>query len=99
MQRHPIFHQFSDYCANNPGEDKNWTVGTEHRQLQIYEKELRDPWSMKNMMVDHVKRRHFIIDADVKVRNFTTNTEKTSQCKKQSLMSLHCFFNALAIFP
>ena len=67
MQQHPIFRQFSDYCAKVPGEDKNWTVGTEHRQLQIYEDELKDPWKMKNMMVDHLKRRHFIIDADIKV--------------------------------
>ena len=70
MQQHPIFRQFSDYCAKVPGEDKNWTVGTEHRQLQIYEDELKDPWKMKNMMVDHLKRRHFIIDADIKVKIF-----------------------------
>ena len=95
MQRHPIFHQFSDYCANNPGEDKNWTVGTEHRQLQIYEKELRDPWSMKNMMVDHVKRRHFIIDADVKVRNFSTKTKKQASVKSKEFDVIALFFLTL----
>ena len=50
-----------------PGVDKPWIVGTEHRQIQIYEKELSSPKSMKNMMVDHIKRRYFIIDADVAV--------------------------------
>ena len=50
-----------------PGVDKSWIVGTEHRQLNIYEPELRSPKSMKNMMVDHIKRRYFIIDADVAV--------------------------------
>ena len=68
MQNHGIFRQYSDHCMERPGKDKNWIVGTEHRQLAIYEPELRSPKNMKNMMVDHVKRRYFIIDADVKVR-------------------------------
>ena len=53
-----------------PGVDKSWIVGTEHRQIQIYEKELSSPKSMKNMMVDHIKRRYFILDADVAVSRF-----------------------------
>ena len=64
-QRHEIFNQYSDYCMERPGFDKPWTVGTEHRQLNIYEPELISPESMKNMMVDHLKRRFFIIDADI----------------------------------
>ena len=66
LQCHPIFHQYSDYCMERPGVDKSWTVGTEHRQLNIYETELSSPKAMKTMMVDHVKRRFFIIDADIK---------------------------------
>ena len=38
--------------------------------VDYYEDELKDPWKMKNMMVDHLKRRHFIIDADIKVIRF-----------------------------
>ena len=67
LQKHSIFSQYSDYCMEGPGVDKPWIVGTEHRQIQIYEKELSSPKSMKNMMVDHIKRRYFIIDADVAV--------------------------------
>ena len=67
LQEHSIFRQFADYCMERPGQDKAWTVGTEHRQLCIYEAELRSPRTMKNMMVDHVKRRYFIIDADISV--------------------------------
>lgn len=65
LQKHSIFNQYLDYCMEGPGVDKPWIVGTEHRQIQIYEKELSSPKSMKNMMVDHIKRRYFIIDADV----------------------------------
>jgi hypothetical protein len=50
-----------------PGRDKCWSVGTEHRQLKIYDEELSTPSDMRRMMIDNVARRHFIIDADVKV--------------------------------
>lgn len=67
MQKHAIFRQFSDYCMERAGVDKSWACGTEHRQLNIYEPELRSAKAMKNMMVDHIKRRYFIIDADINV--------------------------------
>lgn len=67
MQKHALFGQFSDFCMQTIGQDKGWAVGTELRQLNIYEAELRSAKSMKNMMVDHIKRRYFIIDADVAV--------------------------------
>ena len=68
MQNHKIFEEYQDYCTISPGVDKRWIVGTEHRQLQIYEPEFETPKAMKTMMVDHLKRRFYIIDADIKVR-------------------------------
>ena len=70
MQNHKIFEQFPDFCSIRPGEDKPWTVGTEHRQLQIYDPEFETAKAMKQMMVDHLKRRYFIIDADISVSIF-----------------------------
>ena len=67
MQNHKIFEEYQDYCTISPGVDKRWIVGTEHRQLQIYEPEFETPKAMKKMMVDHLKRRFYIIDADIKV--------------------------------
>ena len=90
MQDHEIFQQFSDYCAEKPGMDKKWTVGTEFRQLQIYEPELATPGDMKRMMVDHLKRRYFIIDADVKVIvNAKYFISKTAPHIWATLCSLH----------
>lgn len=66
MQDHVLFQQYSDYCMSGPGKDKSWAVGTEHRQLLMYEPELQSPEAMRAMMVDNVRRRHFIIDADIK---------------------------------
>ncbi len=83
MQSHAIFHHFSDYCMQRPGLDKAWTVGTEHRQLNIYEAELRTAKAMKNMMVDHIKRRYFIIDADVAV------SQKSNLFYSDIFFSLH----------
>ena len=74
MQNHKIFEQFHDFCSIRPGEDKPWTVGTEHRQLQIYEPEFETAKAMKQMMVDHLKRRYFIIDANISVSIMLSDT-------------------------
>ena len=78
MQNHKIFEQFHDFCSIRPGEDKPWTVGTEHRQLQIYEPEFETAKAMKQMMVDHLKRRYFIIDANISVSIMLSDTEQIS---------------------
>ena len=88
MQAHPIFHQFSDYCAEEPGIDKKWTVGTEHRQLQIYEPEVATPGDMKRMMVDHLKRRYFIIDATIEV--IVLITYKRLEYKMPGVQNIGC---------
>ena len=80
MQNHKIFEQFHDFCSIRPGEDKPWTVGTEHRQLQIYEPEFETAKAMKQMMVDHLKRRYFIIDANISVSIMLSDT-RTNFCQ------------------
>ena len=62
-----MFTEYIDYPMLVPGQDKSWSVGTELRQLRIYDEELSSPSNMRKMMVDNVARRHYIIDADVKV--------------------------------
>ncbi len=94
MAKHPIFNQYRDYCKIKPLEDKSWTVGTEHRQLQLYEPELSSPRSMKKMMVDNVKRRMFIIDADIKVNNKIIFQEK-NLCSRTIFLGAHDGFNVL----
>lgn len=64
---HILFSDFIDYPMLNPGRDKSWSIGTEHRQLRMYDVELSSPCEMRKMMLDNVARRHYIIDADVKV--------------------------------
>ena len=43
-------------------------MGTELRQLRIYDRELSNPFEMEKMLTDNVARRHFVIDADVQVQ-------------------------------
>ena len=49
------------------GWDKSWSVGTEFRQLRLFDADVADKTSMRRTMIDDVKRRHYIIDADVQV--------------------------------
>jgi len=70
---HILFNDFIDYPMLNPGQDKPWSIGTEHRQLRMYDDELTCPDKMRKMMMDNVLRRHFIIDADVKASRTNQN--------------------------
>ena len=50
-----------------PGLDHDWSVGTELRQLRIFDDEARCREKFRQVLADEVKRRHYIIDAEVKV--------------------------------
>jgi hypothetical protein len=70
-----IFHKQQTMCNKlqrssffQLGHDKCWSVGTELRQLKMFEKEFSSSIEMEEMMTDNLKRRHFVIDADVEVR-------------------------------
>ncbi|KAF0297194.1 Sphingomyelin phosphodiesterase 3 [Amphibalanus amphitrite] len=64
-QNHPLFGEFEDFCRVGPGEDKPWTVGTEMRQVMIFDERLNSPGSFRRILTDDVERRRFLLDADV----------------------------------
>nr|CAH0101671.1 unnamed protein product [Daphnia galeata] len=64
-QNHPLFNQYIDICSKRPGEDHNWTVGTELRQLRMHETSVSTPDNLRDILVDDVKRRQYVLDADV----------------------------------
>ena len=71
------------------GRDKSWSVGTELRQLKIYDEELSSPSNMRRMMTDNSARRHFIIDADVKVKKLFRLDMKVLRSIICNIMWLH----------
>ena len=42
-----------------------WAVGTEMRQLTLNTKEMQDKEEFRRILMDDVRRRHYVIDADV----------------------------------
>jgi len=64
-QRHPLFHQYFDFCSKNPGQDHSWTIGTELRQQKMHEASVSNPQHFRNVLVNDVQRRHYVLDADV----------------------------------
>ena len=42
-----------------------WAVGTEMRQLTLNTEEMQDKEEFRRILMDDVRRRHYIIDADV----------------------------------
>ena len=59
--------RFEDPCRECVGEDKPWTVGTEHRQPKMSSPLVQDRHELRKIMLDDVQRRHFFLDADVMV--------------------------------
>ena len=62
-----IFQTYNDVCAQGPGKDKPWALGTELRQLRVGNDEVDTPEKFKIALDDPVRRRFHVIDADVKV--------------------------------
>merc|ERR550532_1185880 len=61
-----LFSDYSDPAAvTTPGSDQSWAVGTEMRQLRLNTEEMQDKEEFRRILVDDVRRRHYIIDADV----------------------------------
>ena len=68
----PIYNEYLDYCREKGGVDHSWTVGTEVRQLSLPESGFRSAEALKNVLKDDVKRRFYILDADLeKITPFT----------------------------
>jgi len=64
-QRHPLFHQFPDFCSLEPGCDRSWTIGTQMRQGKMHETAVSNPQHFRNVLVDDFQRSNYIYDADV----------------------------------
>ncbi|TRY67707.1 hypothetical protein TCAL_02291 [Tigriopus californicus] len=67
-QKHPLFREYLDVGAQAPGVDRDWTIGTEWRQLRIHDEEVSTPEDFRSILVDDVLRRYYILDADVEVQ-------------------------------
>jgi len=65
-----LFSVYTDPAMVRPGLDKEWAVGTEMRQLKLNTPEMQDKLIFRNILVDDVRRRHYIIDADVVEQTF-----------------------------
>ena len=64
------------------GVDSTWAVGTEMRQGTLHTKEVRDPKLFKEILVDNVARRSYVLDADVEEQTMDLMTvEPSRNCK------------------
>ena len=71
---HPIFRAFKDPAMVSPGEDAKWAVGTEPRQPTLHTPEMRDPHLFREILVDDVRRRHYVLDAVVEEQTYDLMT-------------------------
>ena len=64
-QNNPIYSSYIDYCRVKPGVDHDWTIGTEVRQLSLLDPIFQSPESLGRCLNDDIKRRHYILDANL----------------------------------
>jgi len=65
-----LFNHYKDPAMLSPGNDQQWAVGTEMRQPKLNTPEMADVDTFRNILIDDVRRRHYILDADVKEQTF-----------------------------
>jgi len=65
-----LFKQYTDPAMVRPGQDHQWAVGTEMRQLKLNTPEMQDRDIFRDILIDDVRRRHYILDADVVEQTF-----------------------------
>lgn len=61
----PIYEEYNDYCRVRPGVDHQWSIGTEIRQLSLLDPGYKSPEALRKVLKDDVKRRYYILDADI----------------------------------
>lgn len=64
--RHEIFNVYEDVCRVKPGQDQDWTVGTEMRQMCMWEDQVSTPAGLKDALEDPILRHRYLIDANIK---------------------------------
>lgn len=48
-----------------PGTDYPWAIGTELRQQRMHDPPVSTPKNFRNVLIDDLKRRYYLLDADV----------------------------------
>lgn len=64
--RHELFDVYEDVCRVRAGKDHDWTVGTEARQMCLWEEQVSTPEGLKQALLDPILRHRYIIDANIK---------------------------------
>jgi len=72
--KNEIFSEYADPPRLDPGRDQEWSIGTEMRQLTLNTPEMQNKRTFRDILVDDVRRRHYIIDADVETQTFDLMT-------------------------
>ena len=65
-----LFKEYTDPAMVKPGQDHQLAVGTEMRQLKLNTPEMQDKEIFRDILIDDVRRRHYILDADVVEQTF-----------------------------
>jgi hypothetical protein len=67
VQQHLLFEEYQDVCVLKIGQDMDWAIGTELRQCMLYQPDIMEPDSFREILVDDSLRRLYVLDADVLV--------------------------------
>ena len=62
-----IYDEYKDYCRIRAGVDHSWSIGTDTRQSFLLDPGWQSPEAMREMLNDDIKRRYYILDADLEV--------------------------------
>ena len=62
-----IYDEYNDYCRVREGIDHSWSIGTDTRQISLLDPGWQSPNAMCEMLNDDIKRRFYILDADIEV--------------------------------
>ncbi|KAI0213130.1 Sphingomyelin phosphodiesterase 5 [Lamellibrachia satsuma] len=65
--KHKLFSSYVDVCCKTQGQDHDWTVGTEMRQIPLQDLIISTPEGLKMMLEDPRNRQYYILDADVQI--------------------------------
>ncbi|KAG8233161.1 hypothetical protein J437_LFUL014113 [Ladona fulva] len=60
---------YTDVCVEKPGKDHPWAIGTELRQMMLFNPEISTPEQFKEALIDDSLRRMYVLDADVMVHH------------------------------
>ncbi|XP_042892320.1 sphingomyelin phosphodiesterase 5-like isoform X1 [Penaeus japonicus] len=66
VQNLPLWEEYEDPCRESAGRDKPWAIGTEHRQKLLHHPLVQYPETFRDILLDDVQRRYFLLDAVVK---------------------------------